>query len=36
MDREEHCEMLLSMAKIWLKMADEREHQIDHNSHATE
>jgi hypothetical protein len=36
MDREEHREMLLSMAQAWLKMADEREQQIDHKSEAAE
>jgi hypothetical protein len=29
MDREEHREMLISMAKTWLKMAEEREKELD-------
>jgi hypothetical protein len=36
MDRDEHREMLLSMARTWLKMADEREQQIDYKSEAAE
>jgi hypothetical protein len=36
MEREEQREMLLSMARTWLKMADEREQQIDRKSDATD